>query len=168
MELDKRIVLLTDIITCFKEDRSRAEKCIGQTGYFADDMMNFNDLDGCIYGKLVNYVIDEDYPFKCMPADIHYAFFIPESVLKLKPKKYRPFANTNEFFLMRNFGVGNLIRIRYKKYGIEYCIMIIGFTDKELMLGNFQGLSFDELFKNYELWDCEDNKFKPFGAKENE
>ena len=169
MELDKRIKALTDIITCFKEDRSRAEKCIGQNGYFADDMMSFNNLEGCIYGKLEAICIGEDYPFKCVPADIHYAFFIPESVLKPKEKekKYRPFANTSEFFIKTSFEEGELIYMRSKQHKYEYHLMLIGWTYNELMLGGLRSLDLTELFDKFELWDGED-KFIPFGVEEEE
>lgn len=167
MELDKRIKALTDIITCFKEDRSRAEKCIGQNGYFADDMMNFNNLEGCIYGKLENYVIDEDYPFKCMPADIHYAFFIPESVLKPKEKEkqYRPY--TIEEFCDEGF---EIVVFRGKdNKSLEYHVRYNGYLKGEnnylyIILGNAT-YTLSHLFKYYEYLD-DDGVWKPFGVEE--
>lgn len=167
MKLDPRIILLTDIITCFDEDRPRAKNYVGQMGYFSDDMMEFNNLESCIYGEL-NIIDDDKYPFNCNNGDgIDHAFFIPESVLKPKPKKkveYRPFANTKEFFIKTNFEEGDVIRIRSKPHNTEYYTMLVGWTDKELMLGSLRIAFLTELFEKFELWDGED-KFIPFGME---
>lgn len=83
-----------------------------------------------------------------------------------KEKHYRPFDNTKEFFLMRNFKVGDLIHVRSKTYNKEYHLLITGYTDKYLMLSNLHTLSFNELLQDFELWNCDYNKFIPFGVEE--
>lgn len=176
MKLDKRIKTLSDILTCF--DIEKAKQYIGQKGYFEDYLHNYNSLenDQKEYGTLTE-VLDSEVPFKS-DNRCHWRFFLPESKLlefkkkefkpfaNTKEKTYRPFANTKEFFLMRNFEVGDLIHIRSKGDNKEYHLLIAGYTDEELMLGNLQGLSLNELLHWFELWDCEDNKFKPFGFEE--
>lgn len=164
MELDKRIIKGKRPLTCF--DIDEAENYVGKTCYISNNYDFFRNVD-FTKQKILNGVEDCEAPFHfdsgnqaefCLPCD-----------WVTKETKYIPFANTKQFFLMRNFEVGDLIHLRSKKDNTEYLIMIIGRTDKELMLGNFQGLSFDELLQNYELWDCEDNKFIPFGIEvENE
>lgn len=62
--------------------------------------------------------------------------------------------------------MGDLIHIRSKPHNHEYHLLIIGWTDEGLMLGNFSEMTFDELLDKFELWDGENN-FIPFGvAKE--
>lgn len=61
--------------------------------------------------------------------------------------------------------MGDTIHIRSKADNKEYHLMITGWTDEELMLGNLSSLSFNELLIQFELWDSEDNKFIPFGIE---
>ena len=172
MKLDKRIKSVSDIITCFVGDKDRAKQYVGQVGYFADDMMNFNNLEGCIYGKLENYVIDEDYPFKCMPADIHYAFFIPESVLKPKEKekKYRPYTLI-EF--IDKFTIGRPVSFRRKDMKYSKYLVFSGYWDepcegKIVTYISFNSFSFtlDVLFDEYEWQETSNTgNWKPFGVE---
>lgn len=170
MKLDKRIKTLKDIITCFDEDRTRAEKYIGQNGYFTDDIMEFGDLESCTYGELESYIIGEDYPFNCGNGDaISHALFIPESVLKPKKKKCRPF--TMEEF-KSEFDIGKPIKFRKKDdtrgeryvlllgYGLEECNKSIFDT---VLIGHFS-YSLDELFNEYEYKT--NDVWKPFGVEE--
>ena len=159
MKLDPKIKSLSDILTCF--DIEEAKQFIGQKGYFTDYFNLFDYVATLKYGVLEK-VSNDDTPFKC---DCWWGFFIPESRLINKIKKYRPFTNTKEFLMMRNFNVGDTIHIRSKTDNKEYHLMITGWTDEELMLGNLSSLSFNELLIQFELWDCEDNKFMPFGVE---
>lgn len=163
MKLDERIVLLTDIITCFNIEK--AKSFIGQKGYFADIISSYQNLGNITYGTLTE-IKDNDYPFE---EDNHecWRFFIPESLLKPKPKEkqYRPFKDTKEFFIKTNFEAGDVIRVYSKAHNTECYLMLIGWTDDMLMLGNFRGMCFDELFEWFELWDGEEN-FIPFGVLE--
>lgn len=170
MELDKRIKALTDIITCFDGDKDRAKQYIGQMGYFADDMMEFNRLSACTYGKLIDSGIDDNYPFKCGEHDIDHAFFIPESVLKPKPKKkveYRPYIIA-EF--CHQFPIGSVITFRRKAYKeLIHNVMFTGYrvddTGIIVLLGN-AGYDLENLFNDYEWTESiVSEKFKPFGVE---
>lgn len=161
MELDSRIKSLSDILTCF--DIEKAKQFIGQMGYFAGDLYCFSDIEQlCPYDKLVN-VFDQDDAF--YRGDITFPFFLPECYLKPAKKKYRPFANSSEFFKKTSFAECDLIHIRSKPNNYEYHLMLIGWSDDDLMLGGLRIMSFDELFQNFELCDDEGN-FIPFGVEE--
>ena len=169
MKLDSRIENGKRPLTCF--DAELAEAYVGRQCYFSDVLSAFADLsdktnDSLIYkGILLKVWQDGSDPYE---TALHrfYTFCLPRDwVTGVEEKKYRPFANTKEFFIKTNFEAGDLIHIRSKTYNIEYHPMLIGWTDEELMLGNLQGMSFDELFQRFELWDGEDN-FIPFGVEE--
>lgn len=163
MKLDERIEKLSDILTCV--DIEEAKQFIGQKGYFSDCIRNFDDLS-VKTADVLSGVYDHDMTF-IAEDDTHWRYFIPECRLKPKEKKYRPFTDTKEFFLMRNLEVGDLIHIRSKPYNHEYHLLIIGWTDEGIMLGNFSEMTFDELLDKFELWDGED-KFIPFGVEDTE
>ena len=90
MKLDKRIESVSDIITCFDCDMYRAKYYVGQKGYFANVMLEFNNLKICAYGELENYDIDEVCPFRCKTDGTDYGFFIPEDTLKPKEETKKP------------------------------------------------------------------------------
>lgn len=159
MELDKRIKSLSDVLTCF--DIERAEQFIGQKGYFADGLSCYHNLANRTYDTLT-HIKDGDYPFK-EGNDSHWRYFIPEKCLvKPKEKQYRPFKDTNEFFIKTNFEEGDLIHIRSKDK-IELWVMLVGWLNNGIMLGT-ENFTFDKLFDKFELWDGED-KFIPFGVE---
>lgn len=163
MKLDERIEKLSDILTCV--DIEEAKQFIGQKGYFSDCIRNFDDLS-VKTADVLSGVYDHDMTF-IAEDDTHWRYFIPECRLKPKEKKYRPFTDTKEFFLMRNLEAGDLIHIRSKPHNHEYHLLIIGWTDEGIMLGNFSEMTFDELLDKFELWDGED-KFIPFGVEDTE
>lgn len=179
MELDPRIILLTDIITCFDEDQNRARQCIGKMGYFSDDMMEFNDLNSCVYGELTDYGIYDHYPFRCSTDNIDHAFFIPESVLKPKPKKkveYRPYT-LNEF--LDKYRVCTNIRIRQKDKKCQYFGKLTGYSfptdpstgeqrqdDNVIVCIGGYNFKLIELFRDYEQYvDMEEDKWVPCGVE---
>ena len=163
MKLDERIEKLSDILTCV--DIEEAKQFIGQKGYFSDCIRNFDDLS-VKTADVLSGVYDHDMTF-IAEDDTHWRYFIPECRLKPKEKKYRPFTDTKEFFIKTNFEVGDLIHIRSKPHNHEYHLLLIGWTDEGLMLGNFSEMTFDELLDKFELWDGEDN-FIPFGVEDTE
>ncbi len=170
IELDKRIKTLASIITCFDEDKDRARECVGQMGYFSDDMMEFSDLENCIYGKLEDYSINEDYPFRCSSDGIDHAFFIPGSALNLKPKEKKLRPHTIAEFC-HQFPIGTTITFRAKDYKeLVHTVMFIGYRVNDegltLLLGN-AGFSLEELFEEHE-WakSADSNDFQPFGVEE--
>lgn len=171
IELDKRIKTLASIITCFAEDKDRAGACVGQMGYFSDDMMEFGDLENCIYGKLEDYDIDDNYPFRCSTDGIDHAFFMPGSALNPEPKKkgiHRPYTIA-EF--CHQFPIGKSVIFRRKEYKeLIHNVLFTGYREDDegliLLLGN-AGYSLEELFEEYEWTESVDsNEFKPFGVEE--
>lgn len=162
MNLDKRIKSKSDILSCF--DIEKAKEFVGQKGYFANDLYCFSVVETCYYDTL-DEVFDGDSPFKDDDG-CYWNLFIPESVLKSKPKekKYRPFKDINEFYIKTNFDAGDIIRVYSKSQNSELHLMLVGWSDNELMLGNLRR-SFKELLEWFELWDGEE-KFIPFGVEE--
>ena len=59
MKLDPRIILLTDIITCFDTDSEKARKTIGKKGYFSFRLGNFYDLSTCDYNKKIPEILEK-------------------------------------------------------------------------------------------------------------
>ena len=163
MELDKRIKSKSDILSCF--DIEKAKEFVGQKGYFANDLYCFSVVETCYYDILTEVSKDGTSPFKDDDG-CYWNLFIPESVLKPKPKekKYRPFKDINEFFIKTNFDAGDIIRVYSKSQNSELHLMLVGWSDNELILGSLRR-SFKELFENFELWDGEE-KFIPFGVEE--
>ena len=171
MKLDSRIENGKKPLDCF--DTEEAESYVGKKCYFSDDIYPFANISDKNYsyqiyeGTLLKVWTDGSDPYE---TDLQrfYTYCLPcEWVTESKGEKiYRPFTNTKEFFIKTNFEVGDLIHIRSKADNKEYHLMLTGWTtDDELMLGNLQDLSFDELLQKFELWDGED-KFIPFGVEE--
>ena len=163
MNLDKRIKSKLDILSCF--DIEKAKEFVGQKGYFANDLYCFSVVETCYYDTLVEVFKDASDPFKDDDG-CYWNLFIPESVLKPKPKekKYRPFKDINEFYIKTNFDAGDIIRVYSKSQNSELHLMLVGWSDNELILGNLRR-SFKELLELFELWDGEE-KFIPFGVEE--
>ena len=165
MNLDKRIKSKSDILSCF--DIEKAKEFVGQKGYFANDLYCFSVVETCYYDTLEEVFKDVNDPFKDDDG-CYWGLFIPESVLKSKPKekKFRPFKDINEFFIKTNFDAGDIIRVYSKLQNSELHLMLVGWSDNELILGSLRR-SFKELLENFELWDGEEN-FIPFGVLEND
>lgn len=169
MKLDPKVKENAIIGHCFNAEELK--KYIGKDCYFTDDLEDFSDLTNTLKGVLKAVSPDAEecylvkYELNGQPAGLHYTFCLPAEFVE--EKKYRPFADTKEFFLMRDFEVGDLIHIRSKPHNYEYHLLIIGWTDEGLMLGNFSEMTFDELLQKFELWDGEDN-FIPFGVEDTE
>ena len=163
MKLDPRIKSLSDVLTCF--DIEKAKEFVGQKGYFANDLYCFSVVETCYYDTLTEVFKDGNNPFKDDDG-CFWNLFIPESVLKPKPKekKYRPFKDINEFFIKTNFDAGDIIRVYSKSQNSELHLMLVGWSDNELILGSLRR-SFKELLELFELWDGEE-RFIPFGVEE--
>lgn len=168
MKLDPKVKETALIGHGFNSEKLK--QYIGKECYCADDLKDFSDLTNTLKGVLdsVSQDAEECYfvetEINGTPAEFSYAFCLPAEFVKEK-KKYRPFTDTKEFFIKTNFEVGDLICIRSKPHNHEYHLLIIGWTDEGLMLGNFSEMTFDELLDKFELWDGEDN-FIPFGVEE--
>lgn len=173
MKLDPRIEVISDIITCFEKDKNKVKNYVGQKGYFTDDMMEYGNLESCIYGELIAFNINEDYPFRCKTDATFYAFFIPEcSLLKTKPKKekYIPFETLNDLKDYK-IHIGDPIVFFNKEYPkIRYSTIVTeiqfdndNFTVINITLGSTT-YSLETLCNNY-IWHCCNNEWVPFGKK---
>lgn len=82
MKLDPRIEKDTLIYTPF----SNAQINLHVKGYFTDNIVNFANLEECVYGELVEHDINLVYPYrrKDVTSFDYYPFYIPESSLKSK------------------------------------------------------------------------------------
>lgn len=176
MRYDERIINPVDNILTPFGITPVTDIYIGSEGYFGDKLESFYNLDKCSYGVLnaVKHTAYDEYadaPYLCYvdeTVERFFSYFLPTKYVKTEKKKektYKPFINTEEFFIKTNFEMGDTIRIRSKIDKTEYHLMLVGWTDNELMLGNMQGLTFKELFHYFELWDGE-NKFQPFGVED--
>ena len=168
MKLDKKVKENAIIGHCFNTDEMT--KYIGQECYFTDNMSVFGILSNSIKRVLVNVDNDREYPYETKSNDddgsLYYSFCLPAEFVE--EKTYRPFTDAKEFFIKTNFEVGDVIHIRSKPHNHEYHLLIIGWTDEGLMLGNFSEMTFDELLDKFELWDEEEGNFKPFGTEDTE
>lgn len=176
MKLDSRIILQTDILTCF--DIERARQFIGKMGYFTDCFNLFENVTTLKYGVLEN-VSDDDCPFKSYNW---WRFFIPESSLKPAEKKLRPY--TKEEFL-KKFDMGSPIRYRRKddpkserrSIFIGYYVYAVDRSDDDLLYeekiviglcdytldGLLNYYTLDSLFNDYEFFSYVSVKWCPFG-----
>lgn len=169
MKLDSRIILQTDILTCF--DIERAKGVIGQIGYFADDLYRFDDLRYCDYGTLTDVRDSQSGGvFHRRDADSYQWFFIPESILKPKEKekKWRPF--TLDEFRAR-FPLLSLVTYRTIGEDSVHTECFTGYEYKneqktaKVNLGGEMHYALEVLFTACELKD-EDGKWTPFGIEE--
>ncbi len=168
MKLDSRIKALSDILTCF--DTERAEQFIGQKGYFADYHSAFTDLSDRDVGLLTE-IRDHDYTFHREEKGGYFRFFLPESCLKPKEKKFRPY--TLEEF-EDEFTIGRPIKFRKKgEVENEKYLILNGYSHRQIngerityiyIGSNLYAL--DELFENYEFQSHFTEEFEPFGVEE--
>ena len=148
---------------------------LNTVGYAAECLMDFQDLGTNPSDRLFRIVevkCGSPFPFRCRvvgnsDAIGDFSFFIPADRVAAcsdKPggKQYRPFKDAREFFIKTNFEEGDLIHMRSKDK-VEYWVMLVGWTDRGLMLGT-ENFTFDKLFEKFELWDGEEN-FIPFGVE---
>lgn len=162
MNIDDRIPDRKYIFDCFSADK--AKEYVGENCYMTDDFPLFEDLDFIQVYKLD--AIDNN-SFYNETEDRNFEYCLPVRFVKPVEKKYRPFTDTKEFFIKTNLEQGNVLYVRSKTYNpYEYHIMLVGWTDEGLMLGNFSEMTFDELLDKFELWDEEGGNFIPFGVEE--
>ena len=168
MELDKRIKSLSDVLTCF--DVERAKEFLGEKGYFAGDLYCFTDLQSCYYGTLTDACDDQAGPFHMREDNAYHQHFIPECLLKIKEKQYRPYT----FMEFTNkFTVGQPIKFRQKgAEGYERYLILNGYQHEQhegrtvtyIYIGSY-GYTLDALFNDYEWQEHYTEDFKPFGVE---
>ena len=161
MKLDPRIKSLSDILTCF--DIERAEQFIGQKGYFADDLPEYDSLENGEYGTLTE-VLDNEVPFK-VDNRCHWKYFIPEYSLKPKEKQYRPYT-INEFLDKFHFGDSIILRPKIN-IKMEFHLVYNGYKiiDNNKIEFYFGPAIFTllELFQSFELFYL--GRWYPFGVE---
>jgi hypothetical protein len=153
---------------------------MNKKGYFADSILEFEDLKNCSYGEYREYrEHDKCFGYSVVGnlVDFYKAYFIPEDVLKPEEpeKKYRPFS-IKDWKLKHSIGETVLYRSKVIDHGERYEaeVMYLGYikpldgiTDEvgagELVLGK-NSHSLQYLFDNYEIWV--DGGWKPFGIEE--
>lgn len=167
MKLDPRIILQTDILTCF--DTERAEQFVGQKGYFTDCLNLFKDVATLKDGVLEKVADDDGRPF-LRKGDIWWRFFIPESSLKPKEKKYRPYI-PEEF--CDKFQIGQPIKFRNKgdegseRYGDLQGLWYKRRDGKTIayVIIESNEYALEELFNDFEWRALFQGGWRPFGVE---
>lgn len=173
MELDKRIKAIADIQSV--TDGCHDWEFMTKKGYFADRIVNFQDLSKCEYGTYVDYR-EHDKCFHCevnLPdgtTDYNwFSYFIPEDRLlpKEPEKKYRAYT-LKEFIDDVNLGEP-WIKMRPVGTNKECKFLYTGYQEtaagEYICLGCFQ-FDFVSLFQNYEI--CINGEWKPLGVLDEE
>ena len=92
LKLDKKIESLSDIFNF--SDVEKAKQFIEQKGYFTNNIYFLENIQQlCQYGTLT-YVYSTAFAyntFRRKEDGAYYEYFIPESFLKPKEKKFRPY-----------------------------------------------------------------------------
>ena len=184
IKLDSRIVGgLQSVITAKDVLNSRAAvrlSLVGVTGYAADDIAYFSNLDDKPVMECVEVRPGKVFPFYCAPVDaldrvLPYQFFIRESQVLIfreqEEPKARPFtiAEFNE-----RFKLGSPVHFVEKASGYERRVMYTGYCiDKSgacVCLG-IMSYKLQDLFDHYKLAigyvkkdDCEEPLWGVFGV----
>lgn len=166
MKLDPRIKALSDILTCF--DNEKAKSFIGQKGYFTNDLYRFSDVLSCYHDTLTNVKDNDDDNYLFKDDDNHsWDLFIPESRLLIEKKKYRPFDPAT---FEQHFDIGSVIEYRKKDEKNRICKETIESTSRDYNLNEFYveigeyTYTLSDLFEDFELF--ENGEWKPFGVEE--
>lgn len=164
MKFDQRIKSI-DSIRSFNTNN---DDCLGKFGYFTNFVSNFEDLSYIAKG-ICSFRDGSRFPF--YKDDQRFQFFIPESELLPKEKKYRPYT-LMEF--TEKFTIGRPIKFRIKgKVGCERYWILIGYHHEQyneqavtyINLGS-GGYTLQELFEEYEWQEHYTEDFEPFGVEE--
>lgn len=161
MELDKRIKSI-DSIRCFNTNN---DDCLGKFGYFTNYVTNFDDLN-LIRNGICVFKDGERFPFYAGTIENQkFQYFIPESELLPKEKKFRPY--TLDEFLDR-FHIGEVIVVRSKATpNTMYHVLFVGYLENgknemNIILGQYR-FSLQELFSSHEHFY--NGRWKPFGVE---
>ena len=172
MELDKRIASITDIYSV--NDGCHDWKFMNQKGYFANRIVDFQDLSKCVYGEYNDYR-EHDKCFSCKVYSSNgtsdsdwFTYFIPEDDLKPKEpeKKYRPYT-MSEF--KSEFKINIILTLRKRnedKY--VYQTVYLGNrhyddtdSDENFIYLSHGTYSLKELFEKFEI--VRNGDWQPFG-----
>lgn len=126
----------------------------------------------CDYGTLTDVRdCQSGGVFHRRDADFYQWFFLPESCLKPREKKYRPFTLA-EF--QDKFHIGLPINFREKgSVGNEQYLILNGYANKQLRNGTAHYIhigstpyTLDELFNEFEWQSHYTEDYQPFGVEE--
>jgi len=152
-------------------DMDEARQYIGCEGYFTEYITNFDVLNLCTSGKLLEINCDEQN-YKEERSGKNFQYFMPLSAIC--DKEYVPCEGERDFEQL--FGcsefelVGRKIKIAKVFEQISYCTMITQVKrtdvkeakDFQITLGDGQSYSGETLFRNFRL--CLDGEWRPFGV----
>lgn len=170
MELDKRIKAITDIKSV--TDGCHDWELMNKKGYFADSILEFEDLKNCSYGEYKEYrEHDKCFGYSVVGdlVDFYKAYFLPEDVLKPVEKKYRPYTLAE---WIGQHTIGDVIRYRCKSQKTELRHLYVGYgygigadikntTSGTLTLG-VASYTLDYLLEDYEIEV--NGEWLPFGV----
>lgn len=164
MEFDKRITDISKIMNCFTVEK--AKRYLHTSGYFADHIENFTDLDKLDMTGLAGIMQDSKYPY--YEDILSFKFFLPCAfVADEKEKKLRPYKNISEFSNetgCEEVGTDIIsISIRNKDTKHEYVLLYTGYCNNAVHLGGMY-ITLKSLFNYYEF--LYEDKWLPFGVGE--
>ena len=164
MEFDKRIKDVSKIMNCFTVED--AKRYIYTSGYFADHIEDFVELDKLDMNELESIQQESKYPY-AWSYDNRFKFFLPCAFVAddKKEKKYRPFKDLEEFRRILGVMVGNIIHYREKGSSLEFKLMWTGYSSEERVLFSCFHYSLTDLFERHEYCDSDGN-WLPFGVEE--
>lgn len=166
MEFDKRITDISKIMNCFTVED--AKRYLYTSGYFADHIEDFADLDKIDKGELTDINEEFKYPYYWYCKD-SFKFFLPCAFVaeeeEKKEKKYRPYT-LNEFLTVFTM----LSRITFREKGNNDCIItcvVNGYRTRlnitDVCLG-VEWISLGTLFNEYEYKNTLGD-WLPFGVE---
>ena len=79
MKIDNKVKDNYKIFTCF--DTEQAKRYVGTTGYFTDDISDFNNLDDCYYDTLDDVDDNSSSSFLIRDFSKYFTFFLPENCI---------------------------------------------------------------------------------------
>lgn len=167
MKFDKRINDITKIMNCFTTEY--AKRYLHTSGYFADHIEDFTDLDKLDMRELTDIQQEFKYPYSASSCNDSFKFFLPCADAETKKeKKYRPYKAIGEF--PRKI-IGSVLTYRSKSepsVHILTSIQSIALKDGKLIYVYMDGLRFtpSHLLTDYEYLSATSDEWLPFGIEE--
>ena len=166
LKLDKKIESLSDIFNF--SDVEKAKQFIEQKGYFTNNIYFLENIQQlCQYGTLT-YVYSTAFAyntFRRKEDGAYYEYFIPESFLKPKEKKFRPY--TIEEF-QKIFTLGKAIKFRRKDDKEHHVnLVFLGYTwlnDRIAVEIGHEKYFLDVLLNDFEWFNEYNDEYTPFGV----
>ena len=176
--IEERVVKKIDVKNSLMFDNQidnlrAAIEYLTEEGYFSDHESFHDYKEGTLISILVADITP--LPYENEHDNQSYRYFIPkDKVVFIEPKKLRPFKNVEEFSSALNIVVGHSA-IRYRRKGTTHELVMVfsGYTngyrkdinEESVVLGaSFHSLT--NLFEDYEYYDNDNSKWKPFGIEE--